>query len=82
MPDEQALAEVRAALELTLGNVARAAHALGLSRRQLYRYLERLPGGWEMADEVRRRAMGDFLAARARLLGRAPGGVDSEPWTR
>lgn len=82
MPDEQALAEVRGALELTGGNVARAAHALGVSRRQLYRYIERLPGGWQATDEVRAGAMKEFLAARAKLLGKAPDAIDSEPWTR
>lgn len=81
MPDGEALAEIRAALEMVGGNALRAAHVLGISRRQLYRYLHRLDGGWRAADEERERAAREFAAARARLRGR-PDEVHSLPWTR
>lgn len=74
MPDEQARAEVVSVLELTNGNVVRAAHALGISRRQFYRYLWQIDGLWNETDRVRAKAMADFIAARRRL------GVHSDPW--
>jgi hypothetical protein len=72
LDDEAALRDIVEVLELTGGNVKRAAFALGISRRHLYRYLWRLPGGWREADRVRAKAMADFVAARARLGVRVP----------
>lgn len=71
LSDDDARRDIAEALELTSGNIARAAHVLGISRRQLYRYLWRV-GAWQEADRVRAKAMADFIAARERLGVRVP----------
>ena len=79
LTDEQLLAALRGALEQVDGNVARAAHLLGVKRRQVYHYLHQIPGAWGVVDEVRARATRELLDRKARLLGRHP--VGSPPWT-
>lgn len=72
MNDDEARHEIGEALDATSGNVARAAHLLGISRRQLYRYLWQI--AWPEADRARAEAMRVHLAARARLGVKSPDG--------
>ena len=48
-----ALAELCEVLDATEGVIARTAHRLGLSPRNLYHWLRRLPGGWEAVNTAR-----------------------------
>lgn len=67
MTDDEAKAAIVDALEATEGNIERARFQLGISRRQIYRYLWAIPGLWDEVDRIRKKAWDDFVAARRRL---------------
>lgn len=67
MHDPAVLEAIAETFDSTGGNVARAAFVLGISRRQMYRYLWRIAGAWDAVDRSRQASWDAFIAARARL---------------
>ena len=79
MTDDEARRAIVEALEDTRGNVERARHLLGVSRRQMYRYLWAIPGLWQEADRIRQAAWDAHMAARRRLGYKGEHGPRPEP---